>query len=143
MTKKTFRGLLLDGGQDKIHLAGDKPEDGYRVTKFEIISSTPGLTSVEQITKIYKTKQSAINATIDFTDEDLLGAAYWSVSDTSQRGIGTIIFDGEVVNQDIYVTYKANAGSEANSYYIELEQVKMSGPEQAAVNFRAALAHGG
>jgi len=125
MVVKTFRGLLTDGGQDRIRLSTIKGKVGYRIIKFETISSTPGLTSVEQITKLYKTEQTTIDATANFSDSDLLAVAYWSVSDTSQRGMETIIFDGEIFNQDIFVTYKAGAGSETNSYYFELEVIPL------------------
>jgi hypothetical protein len=49
-----------------------------------------------------------------------------------------------IFNQDIYITHKDNSSQGTTiNYYLELEQVKMSGPEAAAVNFRAALVHGG
>jgi hypothetical protein len=137
MVVKTYRGVLADGGQDRIPLSTKDGSKGYRITKFQIISTTPGVTSVEQITKVYKSFQTSIDAVINFTDSQLLAAAYWSVSDTSQRGVSTIIFDGEIFNQDIFVTYKAGAGSETNSYYIEVEQLRLNHNENMNATLKA------
>ena len=139
MTRKTFRGLLTDGGQDKIHLAGDRPEDGYKIVKFEILPRVPGLVSQESIIKIYMAEQTAVDAVVDFTDRNLLGAAFYSDDNNNYPGGSIIIFDNMTFNQDVYVTHSEITGSADCNYYMELEQVKMSGPEQAAVNFRAII----
>jgi len=123
---KSYRGLLADGGQDKIRLTTTDGRTGYRVVKFQMMSSTPGLATTEQVTKIFKSEQTTIDGIVNFSDSDLLGASYWSIEGTSQRGFQTIIFDQEIFNQDIYVTYKAVVGTDSNSYYIELEQIKLS-----------------
>ncbi len=147
MTIKSFRGILTDGGQDKIRVAGGKLEDGYRIVKLQTTMEQWGGETVESIMKIYKTSQKVIDALVDFTNADLLGSNVCSYN-TSANVSGdqsVIIFDNEIFNQDIYVTNCTNSGGTGVkvNYYIELEQVKMSGPEAAAVNFRAALVHGG
>lgn len=147
MTIKTFRGLLTDSGpgnQDTIRLAGGKLEDGYRIVKLAAMSKDPGTANTEHVLKIYKTLQKIIDNDVDFTDGDLLGVIYIKEADSIQYpSSSVIIFDREIFNQDIYITHEDTHGSLACNYYIELEQVKMGGPEAAAVNFRAALAHGG
>jgi hypothetical protein len=56
----------------------------------------------------------------------LLAVAYYEDNATAgQTGKDTIIFDNEVFNQDIYVTYKDNSNETEANYYIELEQMKL------------------
>ena len=145
MTIKTFRGLLADSGQDRIRVAGGKLAHGYRIVKFQVIPTVPGTVAQETICKIFHTEQASIDGVINFSDNTLLAAAYYQDSTSAgDNQATTVIFDQEIFNQDIFVTNKDVSGNtESINYYIELEQVKMSGPEAAAVNFRAGLTHGG
>jgi len=124
---KTFRGLIADGGQDTIVLHTNDGSTGYRIKKFQTISTFPGSADVELITKIYKVKQASITGGIDFSDNKLLGVAYYADGNTNTEIAHTIIlFDNEIFNQDIYVTSKEQSGTGAAiNYYLELEQVKL------------------
>jgi len=128
---KTFRGILLDGGQDTIRLATKQGKIGYRIVKFQIITNQPTTASAESVVKIYKVKQTAIDYKIDFSDGNLLAVALWStnVSAEANPEDSTVIFDLEIFNQDIYVTHDTTTGSEACNYYIELEVMKLSDNE--------------
>ena len=144
MTIKTFRGLLADDGQDKIRVAGGKLEDGYRIVKFQLMPVLAGATNYEHVVQIWKDKQKVLTSTINFTENTLLAAAYLEGgADYTYTDKLSVVFDKEIFNQDIYITHVDEAVGEKVNYYLELEQVKMSGPEAAAVNFRAALTHGG
>ena len=126
---KTFRGLLADGGQDRIKLSTIKGKVGYRITKFQVIPFAPGTTDTENVLKIYKTEQTSVGtstATINFTDTDLLASA-WSLNDASgQQGEVIILFDTEIFNQDIYITYTDQRGSSTQcNYYLELEVIPL------------------
>ena len=142
---KTFRGKLTDCGQDKIYLAGVEPDIGYRLIKFQMINDIPGTLDFENVLKIYKTKQDPVDAVVDITDDSLLAAAFTSGDATANNypEDQTVVFDRIVVNQDLYVTNKEVSGNASlQNYYLEFEEVKMSGSEQAVVNFEAALLHG-
>jgi len=122
---KTFRGLIATGAQDTIVLHTNDGSTGYRIVKFELIANTPGSTGYEHVVKIYKTSQSTIDGTIDFSDQTLLAAGYLEGNNSSNYVDNVIIvFDQEVFNQDIYVTQK-DSGSAFCNYYIELEQIKL------------------
>lgn len=126
---KTFRGLLTDGGQDRIRLRTIKGKVGYRITKLQVIPYNPGSQSGENTIVIWKTSTGADNATkyIDFTDSDLLAASYIQngASNTEAMTI-TIIFDDVVFNQDIYITSEAaDVASDGNNYYLELEVIPL------------------
>jgi len=142
MTIKTFRGKLEDGGQDQIYLAGDQPGDGYRILKFQLMPSAPGVSTQEIVGKIWKRKQTTVNGAVDFNDTTLLAAAIFTQSADSFNSFQSVIFDNTIVNQDIYVTIDDSQNAAGANYYIELEQVIMPKGEQAVVNFNAALIHG-
>jgi len=135
---KTFRGLMADQTQDTIVLHTNDGSTGYRIVKFETIGATPGASNQESVTKIYKVSQTAIDGTIDFSDNTLLGAAVTTTS-VDQEDFplnNAIIFDGEIFNQDIYVTHFDVKTGESANYYIELEQVKLSLDESTAATLK-------
>ena len=136
---KTFRGLVPHGGQDTIVLHTNDGSTGYRIVKFQVINSAPGVTSYECITKIYKVKQSTVSGAIDFNDNTLLGAAYWGDHSGVGSGTtpGTIIFESEIFNQDIYITTEDESGNAAlMNYYIELEQIKLDLSENSVATLK-------
>jgi len=127
MVVKTFRGLLADGGQDRIRLSTIKGKVGYRIVKFQTMAAAPGTTNAENVTKIYKTEQTTPVATVNFIDSDLLACALTTASvDTEDFGIAEqIIFDNEIFNQDIYVSHVDAKTGESVNYYLELEVIPL------------------
>jgi len=144
MSIKTFKGKLEVGQQDQIYLHGGEPAQGYKIVKFKIISNKPYDAADEHIVQIWKIRQASVSPLVDFDDDALLGVAIINSDSAGYRyaSTSTIIFDDTVFNQDIYVTGANTDGTSAVNYYIELKQVTMPGPEQAVVNFNAALLHG-
>jgi hypothetical protein len=131
MSKKlSFRGQIPPTQQEKINLATLNGKTGYRITKFQILSKTPGAVGVvEFVTKIYSRDQSgSIDANVEFTDGDLLAVAYYQDhTNTDLISSTDIIFDNEVFNQNIFVTVSdASGGTQPCNYYIELETVALS-----------------
>lgn len=125
--KKSIRGILADGAEERIRLSTIRGKKGYRITKFQIMHDEPGQQHVEGTMKIYKVSQSTIDNNIDFSDPNLLAAAYLAESDDHANTIGTVtIFDLEMFNQDIYVTLSDTVGSQPMNYYIELEMMDLS-----------------
>jgi len=126
MPIKTFRGQIVDGGQDSIVLHTNTGSTGYRIVKFMLMSVDPS-ENAESVLKIYKIFQQSVDANIDFNDQTLLGAGIITQSSTSQSNPEdqTIFFDNEIFNQDIYLTLKGVDNTPSINYYIELEQVKL------------------
>jgi len=123
---KTFRGLIVDGGQDTIVLHTTDGSTGYRVVKFQLVGDAPGIASPEHVMKIYKIEQTTIDGTIDFSDNTLLGVGLYLENSGAWYGRSHTIFDQEVFNQDIYITHvDSGSGTRACNYYLELEQVKL------------------
>ena len=137
---KTYRGMLDDGGQDKIALKTLKGEIGYKIVKFELFPHFPGTADYEAVVKIYKLKQSSVptsSATVNFTDSDTLGVTLYTGTSTTAPSSITTIFDQEIFNQDIYITHTANSGSAAINYYLELEQVKLNDNESTMATLQS------
>jgi len=127
---KTFRGILEDGGQDRIRLSTIKGKVGYKISKFQLFPSTPGQNTVENTILIWKSEQTTVSisaVTVDFTDSDLLAAATFHESHADNLiSPGVVIFDSEIFNQDIYLTHTDTGGAVACNYYIELEVISLS-----------------
>jgi len=129
MPIKTFRGLIADAGQDTISLHTNNGSIGYRIKKFQTIStgSVAGGIAGEHYTFIWSVAQATVSSTtpdIDFNDQRLL-AVNWSPNNVERPFANSIIFDNMVFNQDIYVTHMDINGSASNNYYIELEQMPL------------------
>jgi len=129
MVVKTFRGLLADGGQDRIALSTIKGKVGYRIVKFDLFPNKPGQQSVENNVLIWKSEQSSVSTSavdVDFTDSDLLAAGMYhdSSSETTTAGV-TVVFDSEIFNQDIYITHTDTNAAIPCNYYLELEVIPL------------------
>jgi len=134
----SFRGKLADGEQESIPLQTINGMKGYRIVKFELFGAAPGDTNYEHVVKIYKTQQSSVDGLVDFSDNRLLAAgflgAYLSVANSTVNHIVT--FDGEIFNQDIFVTHVEVDGSLECNYYIELEQMALDLNEQTVATLK-------
>jgi hypothetical protein len=125
---KTFRGLIVNDGQDTIVLHTNDGSTGYRLKKLDIIQEDPYVAQAKLVAKVYSVSQTTINGNVDFSDQALLGVSTYHdqpiAEDMSESK--TIIFDNMVFNQDIYVTLKdMGVNGLSASYYIELEQIKL------------------
>jgi hypothetical protein len=134
---KTFRGLLTDGVEEKIRLSTLTGTSGYRILKFELIPPAPGDSNGENVVKIYKVTQAAVDALVDFTETTMLAAGYYAAESSSYSDNKTVVFDNEIFNQDIFITNKdARGNSQSINYYIELEQVKLDSNETAVATLK-------
>jgi len=123
----SFRGLLADGGQERISLQTIRGETGYKVVKFQLLPNNPGTETPESVVKIYKILQTTATSVIDFADNTLLAAGYYSGENTpNYPQDSVVIFDNEIFNQDIYITHKNDSEAKSINYYLELEQVDLA-----------------
>jgi len=127
----SFRGLLADLGIDTIPLQTNNGLTGYKIVKFELLPYDYASKNSEHLVQIWKVSQdptAAAATLIDFSDNRLLAAGTMSNSTTGNvyPPRGTVIFENEVFNQDIYVTHVDKGVSEPCNYYIELEQMDLA-----------------
>ena len=136
----SYRGKLPIGEQDRIRLKTINGKVGYKITKFQIITTTPGGATSEMIGQIFKTDQTGnITTTVDFSDKDLLAMAFYqdgATIDNTQNM--TVIFDNEKFNQDIFVNITDASGSTVpGNYYIELEAMSLSDLESTMLTLQS------
>jgi hypothetical protein len=129
----SFRGRIAPGLQERIHLATNDGSKGYRIRKFQIISETPWAGNAEFVAQAFSTDQTgSITSEVDFNKSDLLGVSCFAQSNEwgGTQPDDSIIFDNEIVNQDIYITLTdVLGGTKGANFYIELEEYKLSLPE--------------
>jgi len=120
----SFRGLLGDGGQDEINLERSNVNLAYRVVKFEVIGSEPGVAYYEATVTITKESVLPTLSTIDFSDPDILAAAFYAgnAAAFNYPTSSVIIFDNMLFSRNIFVGSQ-DLQSNSMNYYIELEEV--------------------
>ena len=123
---KSFRGQLADGEIDTIRLSTNNGLTGYRVVKFELFPSQPGIDKQESIVKLFTVGQTTATGTIDFNKGQLLASSYLALNDAAYYGMDiTTIFDNVIVNQDLTITHFEAKAAIAVNYHLELEQIKL------------------
>jgi len=134
----SFRGLLVDGGQDEINLERSNVNLAYRIVKFELMPYNVSTTAAKEcIAKIYREEQASVTETVDFTDSELLGAGIFTDGNNPiYSNVIITFFDNVLFSRNIFVTCKDANGSESCNYYIELEEV----PVNAATLMQLKLA---
>jgi hypothetical protein len=141
MPIKTFRGRLADGDTQTIVLHTNNGSTGYRVVKFEAMPANPSGDNMEVALQIWKTEASTADATatdINFSNQNMLAALYIEDYSATEHVFNkdTVIFDKDIVNQDIYITSVAATGSNGVNYYIELEQIPLSLDENTVATLK-------
>ena len=111
-----------------IRLSTNNGMTGYRINKFQIISSTPGVTSsVEYVAKVYSTERDTVDALVNFDDPTLLAVVFYQDRANASSNTETIIIDDKKINQDLFVTLAdADGNTLAGNFYLELEQFKLN-----------------
>jgi len=130
---------LGNDAQDTISLHTNDGSVGYRIIKMQIFPNQPGAVDTEGTVKIFKIAQTAIDALVDFSDQTLLAAAYYTQNDGPNTTANTIIsiFDNEIFNQDITIVYDEISGTQQKmNYYIELEQVSLDLTENTVATLK-------
>jgi len=131
---KTFKGLLTVGVLETIALHTNDGKTGYMIRKLQVIQKSPGTVDCEAIVKIWNTTPTTTEitaATIDISQQKILGVAYYSADAESNYypEDTTIIMDREIFNQDIYITYASGtlpgSPNDPINYYLELEQLSL------------------
>ena len=125
----SYRGTLPPGEQDIIKLQTNTGKTGYKITKFQIISTTPGAANSELIGQIFKKDQTgSVTATVDFSNNNLLAVSYnMDNQAVSVPYSETVIFDNQTFNQDIFINITDASGATVpGNYYIELERMTLT-----------------
>ena len=143
MNIKSFRKSMATNEINRIRLSTNNGLMGYRINKFQVISGNPVSESDRWVLKIFTTEKDETGTertptvTVNFDDPTLLAVGVFSSNENSQiyPEDMTIVFDNMKINQDIFVTAKAESGTRVN-YYLELEQMKLSKDEATVATLK-------
>jgi len=139
---KTFRGMMVDGGQDTIVLHTNNGSVGYRITKLDLLPTLTGAINAELVLKIYSVPQTTVDAEVDFSDNTLLAVGYFKIHQDATTGSNegsqnyAVIFDNMIFNQDIYITAIDTVAANVTNYYMELEQIKLDLSENTVATLK-------
>ena len=76
----SYRGTLPVGEQDIIRLRTNNGKTGYKITKFQLMSTTPGQNAAEYIGQIFNKDQTgSITDNVNFSDSNLLAVVFMNV----------------------------------------------------------------
>ena len=144
--KKEFvmRGQTADfkttGTTEVLNFSGYKPGYAYRLTEFQIYPSTGIHTvSYELVASITAGKTPADPENPNFNDEGLIATAISNAHhyDYRSHSFDSIINDTFLITQNLIMTLSdiSTAAAPIN-WQCRFESVKMSGAEEAAVNYK-------
>lgn len=133
--------MIEDDGIDTVPLQTNNGLIGYKIVELQIMPKTPGVGDVDHILQVFTTPQSAASATVDFSAQELVGAAFFrqdaNYSDITGRMGSAVIFDNITFNQNIHVTLKNARGNNVPcNYLIKLEQMKLDLSEQTVATLK-------
>ena len=137
----SFKGQLAMGTQDIINLKTNNGKTGYKITKFQVMPTLPGVHDNELLGKIYSTDQTGnVTDTVDFSEGELMAATFQKTESSGDGGstFETVIFDNAQTNQNIFV-YISDIGARSDpaNYYIELERMKISDVEATKLTLQS------
>jgi len=137
-----MRGMTASGTQEVLNFSGYKPGYAYRMTEFQIYpSSNIGGATYEIAATVTAAKTSSSPIYPNFNDEGLIAVAKETNNSNpvyASGGIHSIVNDTFLITQNLILSViDTEAGSpQAVNWQCRFEAVKMSGPEEAATNYK-------
>jgi len=122
-----------------LNFSGYKPGYAYRLVEFKISQGTGvGGASFEGSAAIVAGKTAADPQAPDFNDEGLIASTYTSANTQLYYGISeSIINDTFLITQNLILSVHDAAGAALPvNWQCKFVSVKMSGPEEAATNYK-------
>ena len=135
----SYKGKVNIDVEEQIRLKTNTGKTGYKITKFQILSTTPGVNSHELVGKVTSVPDPNVGPTVDLSNSDVLAVAYHT--DLGNANVATsdsIIIDNAVVNQDVFVQIgNATGGTTPANYYIEMETMPLNDMEQTKLTLQS------
>ena len=137
---KSFRGSLADSEETVLNLHTIKGKMGYKITKFVIYPVKPGVATQESVVNVWKDYRFSPGSgptTVDFDDQRLMASAFYQGNPLSEMtNTLSVIFDNEIINQDITVQHEDLSTGESCNFYLELEQIKLNDSEAETASIK-------
>ena len=138
--KKEFvmRGQTASGETEVLNFSGYKPGYAYRMTEFLIYPYNP--TSDRRSYASVTAGKTAVDPanSVDFNNEGLIATAMDVFNAAAQDGriALSIVNDTFLITQNLILMVSAQVSSEPINWQCRFVAEKMSGPEEAATNYK-------
>jgi len=123
-----------------LNFSGYKPGYAYRLIEFQLYPNTNiGVADYEYCASITAGKTSIVPAYPNFNDDALVATALCADNPSTSSPIGftSVINDTFLITQNLILTVHDSGGSAlACNWQCRFVSVKMTGPEEAATNFK-------
>ena len=137
-----MRGKVGDfkttGDSEILNFSGSKTGYGYRLVEFRIWS-TVSINTADEMEAIITTGKTAANpAAPDFSNQGTIGVATWQDGTDEKYGPqhASLVDDLYMITQNIILTANDYQGDSDINYFCRFVSEKMSGAEEAAVNYK-------
>jgi len=141
--KKEFvmRGQTASGTQEILNFSGYKPGYAYKLVEFQLYPSTGiGTAHAEVVGSITASKTIAAPTDPNFNDEGLIATSLLRTSsqyNTEQTIEVTVVNDTFLITQNLILMVQDTSGTGAPvNWQCRFVSVKMTGPEEAAANYK-------
>ena len=141
--RKTFvmRGQTASGETETLNFSGYKPGYAYRLTEFRLWPSNVASGVVYELLGTITAGKTAVSPIdINFNDDGLIGNAMMQDNDNEHYPISesSLVNDTYIITQNLILMVQNTTGGQAFpiNWQCRFESVKMSGPEEAAVNYK-------
>jgi len=136
-----MKGKIQVNGQENLNFGGGDPSYGYKLKKFQLWGADDILGAADAFE--YCGVITADNAAADpiapnFDDPGQIGVALWGVTHNLVTHVpagSSVIDDLFIITQDLIIAISGSANTSCN-YLLKFEQIKLSGPAEAAANFK-------
>jgi len=145
--KKEFvmRGQTASGYTEVLNFSGYKPGYAYRLTEFKLFGSTSLGTAFAELWGTVTAGKTAVAPTDpNFNDDGLIAVSQYATNINASGGSATAFpVNNEIINNTFLITQNlilmvqdtGTAGNPIN-WQCRFESVKMTGPEEASVNYK-------
>ena len=138
--RKTFvmRGQTASGETEVLNFGKYKAGHAYKITEFKLFPSTAiAAGSVELMGTITAGKTAVAPTDPNFNDDGLLATAVWFNQQGSKFSglVESIVNDTYIITQNLILMVQDSQTTPVN-WQCRFESVKMTGAEEAAVNYK-------
>ena len=133
-----MRGKTAKGLTEVLNFSGHKPGYAYRLTEFELFQSSIASGIDAQLCAIITAGKTALDPqSPDFSLEECIATAIYEndAADHNQIAAFSVINDTFLITQNLLLTVFNTEAHDIN-WQCRFESVKISGPEEAAVNYK-------
>ena len=133
-----MRGHTASGGTEVLNFGKYKAGYAYRLTEFQLYPSTNIAGNNDELVGSITAGKTAIAPTdVNFNDDALIASAISSMRDhLPVVATYSVINDTFIITQNLILMVQDQSGGEPINWQCRFESVKMTGPEEATVNYK-------